>query len=68
MSEVNYNVVFSSSVCSHIAKAVNFAAMRKALLKPTCTFGECTVSTLMRTGAKSNINILLKSDNNKKKR
>jgi len=56
--------VFSSTVCSHIAKAVNFAAMRKALLKPTCTFGECTVSTFMRMGAKSHINILLKSDKN----
>lgn len=40
--------------CVHIPKAVNFAAMRKAMLKTTCTFGECTSCALegSTTGAK----------------
>ncbi|KAL8617496.1 hypothetical protein ACOMHN_060996 [Nucella lapillus] len=32
--------------CSHIAKAVNFAAMRKALVRQACKIGECTSCNL----------------------
>ena len=30
--------------CSHVAKAVNLAALRKAVQKLTTSLGECTVS------------------------
>ncbi|KAK7491576.1 hypothetical protein BaRGS_00017215 [Batillaria attramentaria] len=43
-----------STGCTHITKAVNCAAMRKAILKPTVTYGECTTCTLdaSRSGAR----------------
>ncbi|XP_076466715.1 ubiquitin carboxyl-terminal hydrolase 45-like [Babylonia areolata] len=42
------------ALCPHIAKAVNFAAMRKTLLKPACTLGDCTgcIAEATRSGAK----------------
>ena len=45
-------------MCQHIAKAVNFAAMRKALSKPACSLGECTrcAASASKSGRKAALN------------